>query len=278
MPQRKVLVVENEFILFDELVEFFEDKGFEVLMDKQDCAVDNYNDAVRLLRQHKPDIAVLDIEIKGDKDGIDIGAYIRQHFSIPVIYLSKYPSPGNLERIRALGQDKFIFRSAKDLDNEQLWSMFYLALPDHESKVKERTIGRMLNVLKVKVLNVKEGKQKVVSSESEWQDIRTFIKWDDILFIQSYNSSISDGNNQVLIHTLDPAEAYKIRTPLASLADILPSNFCQFNRSEIVNINKITARDANSTVYYIDALSFKLSDSFKSNCPMLDQNFVNSPL
>src|ERR1043165_6974455 len=109
IPQRKILIVEDDFILYDELCEFFEEKGFAIGKGEAEAAVDNYGEAIRLVKQHKPDIAILDIRIKGEKDGIDIGIHIKQHYHIPVIYLSAYPNPENLDRIRKAGDERFIY-------------------------------------------------------------------------------------------------------------------------------------------------------------------------
>ncbi len=88
--KRKVLIVEDEFILYNQLAEFFINQGYYIIGYEDGRAVDNYDDAVQLLKEGGPDIAVLDINIKGKKDGLELAAYIKEHFYSLIIILTAY--------------------------------------------------------------------------------------------------------------------------------------------------------------------------------------------
>jgi two-component system, LytTR family, response regulator LytT len=262
--KRKILIVEDDFILFEELTEFFEEKGFFVVKHKDDKAVDNYEDAVKLLKQQEPDIAVLDINIKGDKDGIDLGAYITQHYHIPVIYLSAYNNYENRERIRKTGNERFVIKATKPLDKEQLWATFDLALPKNETRVKKRTLGDFFTV-KEMIVTKQTNSQRLTTKEADDPlEIETFLKWDEIIFIESYNASIrGSGNNNVLIHTTEQSKAYMMRSSLTDMEKQLPEYFARFDQSTIVNLNKIDGRNKTKTRYLVGDLAFGMSDTYK---------------
>lgn len=265
MPQRKILIVEDDFILYDELCEFFEEKGFAIVKGEGDGAVDNYDEAVKLLKQHKPDITILDIRIKGEKDGIDIGTFIKQHYHIPVIYLSAYPNPENLERIRKTGDERFMFKATKPLNKEQLWSLFYLALPQADVRVKEKSIGKFFSVKEMAVKQNANHQRVVTKEADEPLEIQTFLKWEDIVYIESYNAKTAgSGNNNVLIHTVYPDKAYMLRGSLTEIELQLPLHFARFEQSTIINLHKITGRIKGSSRYLIGDLVFKLSDTYKA--------------
>jgi len=224
MPQQKVLIVEDEFILYDELTEYFEQKGYCVVKHDEDRAVDNYEDAVQLLKQHEPDIAVLDIKLKGTKDGIDLGAYIQQHYHIPVVYLSAYNNEGNLNRIAKTGNDRFVVKTSKPLNKDQLWATFILALPQNEVRLKRKTIGEFFNVKEMAVTQAANRQRLLVRQPNDPLEIETFLKWEIILFIESYNASArGSGNNNILMHTTAPGKAYMLRSSMTEVEKQLPA-------------------------------------------------------
>jgi response regulator of citrate/malate metabolism len=49
---------------------------------------ESYEDAVVQLELSNIDMVITDIMLSGKKNGIDLGAYIKKHFNIPVIYQS----------------------------------------------------------------------------------------------------------------------------------------------------------------------------------------------
>lgn len=49
---------------------------------------ESYEDAILQLKSHNIDIVITDIMLSGKKNGIDLGAYIKKHLNIPVIYQS----------------------------------------------------------------------------------------------------------------------------------------------------------------------------------------------
>lgn len=264
MPQRKILIVENDFILYDELCEFFEEKGFAIVKGEEETAVDNYDTAVKLVRQHKPDIAILDIRIEGDKDGIDIGNFIKQHYHIPVIYLSAHPNPENLERIRKTGGERFMLKASKPLNKEQLWSMFYLALPEADVHIKEKSLGKFFSVKEMQIKKSENRRQIIGKSSTDPLEIQTFLKWDNIVFIESYNAKTAgSGNNNMLMHTVEQGKAYMLRGALSELETQLPAHFRRFDQSTILNVHKITGHIKGTSVYLIGDLEFKLSSTYK---------------
>jgi CheY-like chemotaxis protein len=63
----KILVVEDDVMLADLLEEILQDFGHSV------CAITaGVDDAVRLVREHRPDIAVLDMQLQGGRFGTEI--------------------------------------------------------------------------------------------------------------------------------------------------------------------------------------------------------------
>ncbi len=47
-------------------------------------------EAMELVAKHKPDVVLMDINIKGDIDGIETAKMIKKEFNIPVIYVTSH--------------------------------------------------------------------------------------------------------------------------------------------------------------------------------------------
>ena len=78
-----ILIVEDEFVTGYELRICLEEKGFKVVGIAADAV-----EALALCAEHLPDVAVLDIVIKGERDGISLAAAIRQDFDCAIVFLT----------------------------------------------------------------------------------------------------------------------------------------------------------------------------------------------
>jgi DNA-binding NarL/FixJ family response regulator len=72
--------------------------------------------ALDMIHRFKPDIVLLDIAIKGDKDGIDIGQILTDTYRIPFIYITSFSNKETLERAKATLPFGYIVKPFKDRD------------------------------------------------------------------------------------------------------------------------------------------------------------------
>lgn len=89
MDKKKVLIVEDELIISLLIEEMVKSLGHEV-MDK----VVTGEEAVNLALEQKPDLILMDIRLRGEMDGIEAMAKIKQKANIPVIYIT-----GNTDQV-----------------------------------------------------------------------------------------------------------------------------------------------------------------------------------
>ena len=79
----KVLIVEDEVLVAEEIAADMEDYGFEVTeiaTSSEEC--------LSSIENNVPNIILMDINIKGNKDGIETAKLIHQTSKIPIIYLT----------------------------------------------------------------------------------------------------------------------------------------------------------------------------------------------
>jgi two-component system, response regulator PdtaR len=97
MPAEKinVLIVEDESIVAMDLSQGLEHEGYRVI-----GIADNAEEAQQLFSDNEVDIVLMDVNIIGDKDGIDTTAELLKQRPVPVIYLTAFTDAVTLERIK----------------------------------------------------------------------------------------------------------------------------------------------------------------------------------
>ena len=76
----------------------------------------NAEEAIELVANIKPDVVLMDINIKGDIDGIETTKMIKERFNIPVIYVTSHSDGATLERAKETKPDGFILKPFEDND------------------------------------------------------------------------------------------------------------------------------------------------------------------
>lgn len=111
MKKTTVVIVEDEPIIADDLALTLADLGYEV------CAIaDNSEDALTQMDTHQPSIALLDIMIKGDLDGIQLAHRINEKFSIPFIFMTSLFDNTTITRAKHTQPAGYIVKPFKETD------------------------------------------------------------------------------------------------------------------------------------------------------------------
>ncbi|MFA5121666.1 response regulator [Zavarzinia sp.] len=80
---QRILVVEDEAFIAFFLDAVLTDAGFEVI-----GPVDDARAAIRVAREERPDLALMDIRLKGDLDGVSATRTLVQTLGVPVVVVS----------------------------------------------------------------------------------------------------------------------------------------------------------------------------------------------
>lgn len=99
----KILVVDDDRLVLATLVHGLSQAGFEVL------DADNGDDAILLAREHRPDLALLDIRMEG-KSGFDVAAYLREYCQTPFMFLSAFSDEATVKQVKALGAVAYLIK------------------------------------------------------------------------------------------------------------------------------------------------------------------------
>ena len=116
----KILIVEDEMIISDDIAVMLESQGYEVT----DQVLD-YKEAVESIQSNPPDMVLLDINLQGDKDGIDIAKYINDSHRIPFIYTSSLSDESTIKRAKETTPSTYLVKPFQD---EQLFAAIEIGL------------------------------------------------------------------------------------------------------------------------------------------------------
>ncbi|WP_420387098.1 response regulator [Roseivirga sp.] len=210
MSKVKILVVEDEMVIADNICLILEDLGYEVL----EPAI-NYEEAVQTIESDQPDIAILDIQLGGKKDGVDLAWQIKENYNIPFIFLTSNADAGTIDRVKKVSPPAYLVKPFK---KDDLYTSIELALHNYAelsgtSKEEELLIR---NAIFVKDKNLFHK-----------------IKLDDIRFLKSDHVYVE-------VHTTNNHK-HLIRGSLTDLSERLPKNFYRTHRSYTINVDHMDA-------------------------------------
>jgi PAS domain S-box-containing protein len=95
MSKGKFLIVEDEFVVVENLRTELVSMGYEVV-----GLASSGENAMELARREKPDLALMDIKLVGEMDGVETAIHLRQQLDIPVLFLSAFANERFLERAK----------------------------------------------------------------------------------------------------------------------------------------------------------------------------------
>lgn len=95
MEPAKILVVEDEPVVAKDIQVSLQRLGYRV-----PALASSGEDALYKVAETHPDLALMDIVLKGKMDGVETAQRIKEHFDVPVIYLTAYADEHTFERAK----------------------------------------------------------------------------------------------------------------------------------------------------------------------------------
>lgn len=209
----RILIVEDEFITSDAIRSYLEESGYEVSGDAMRA-----EEAIEILERGDTDLAILDINIKGEKDGIWLAAQIRERFHLPFIFLSAFSDP---ETIQAATRTRPFGYLVKPFTQADLFAAIEVAL---------QNFAEQMEPLKLPIDHTRVSSELLINEAIFVKDGLIFQKINlaEIQFVQAYKNYIE--------LRLVGGQRHVIRSTMANLLGVLPKNhFVQAHRSFVIN-------------------------------------------
>jgi DNA-binding response OmpR family regulator len=128
----RALIVEEESLIAEELRERLSRLGFSVI-----AAVDSADEGVEIATRECPDLVLMDIRLKGEKDGVQAAQEIRRQVDVPIVYLTAHSDRVTVDRAMGTEYDGFIL---KPFHRRELQSTIQVAMQRHALRTKKRKL------------------------------------------------------------------------------------------------------------------------------------------
>ena len=124
----KILIVEDESIIAMDI-----ERGLKKLGYLVTGIVNRCEDALQKIQENLPDLILMDIQIKGKRDGIESAQVIHRQYNIPIIFLTAYADERTLQRAKAAEPLGYIIKPFIETD---LYAAIEVALYKQQTLVK----------------------------------------------------------------------------------------------------------------------------------------------
>lgn len=209
----KILIVEDEMIIAANISLQLTTLGYEIT-----GIIPRGEEALLQIKENKPDIVLLDIQLKGKIDGIETAQMMQKSYNIPIIYLTANADEEHFKRAKTTNPYAFISKPFKKLDLQRAIELTVKRVQTETKQVNPSAEKEAPFILSDSIF-VKHHEKMV----------RVDIK--DILYIEAER-------NYCRIYS--KSKEYLLVMTLKDLDEKLPDkHFIRVHRSFIVNLSQI---------------------------------------
>lgn len=207
MSKVKILIVEDEAIIADDIFDTLEELDYEALEPAH-----TFSEAIEKIEKFNPDIAILDIQLSGKKSGIDLANRINEVYHFPFIFLTSNSDQFTLDQAKKVQPSAFL---VKPFSKEELYTSIEVALFNY-SKRAEKTFDESSLIIQ-DALFIKENKTFIRLNFSDIVHLKS-----DHVYIEI---SMKNGDTQ------------SVRGSMNDYIGRLNERFYRVHRSHIINLD-----------------------------------------
>jgi len=223
----KILIVEDNVIIADDMQTMLEDIGYEIVGN-----VIDFEQAEQVLSKNYVDLVLIDIILSSDKTGIDLGQHIRENYNLPFIFVTSNSDKATVEIAKKVKPNGYL---VKPFEQEDLFTSIEIALSSfsyENNATSNKSVTNKNNVNEQDKANVKNAVLKD-SIFVKKNNLYYRIQFDEIHFIKADN---------VYLEINTKEKKFLVRSALKDYLEKLPSNnFYRAHKSYIINLSHIQA-------------------------------------
>lgn len=217
MIKKSILIVEDEASLAENIKDLLFSLNYEVA-----GIVSNTKDAMNFLLTNKPDLALVDIKIKGTKDGVELAKLIQQDYHMPIVFSTAYSDSAIMERAKEVMPYGYL---VKPYSRDSLSSTIYIALSNFDKQNSKKA-----------EIAIESTDFILIRDKGHFAKILT----KEILYLQA------DGLYTIVV---TEKKRYTIKTLLKyTFSNVKTGNFLRVHKSYVVNIDKIESFNAKECI------------------------------
>lgn len=158
METANILICEDERLVARDIEACLKRHGYNVV-----GIASNAEEALELAEEKSPDLALMDIRLKGELSGIEIAAVLSNQYEIPSIYLTAYADEETLEEAKATMPLSYLL---KPFDERELKTAVEMGLYRH--RAQNRIVGALQSY--ITQLSDNDQTEKAVELEREFME------------------------------------------------------------------------------------------------------------
>ncbi len=212
MSVLKIGIVEDELVIARTILNTLDELGYS------HCGpAINYSEAMEMLEQNKPDLLLLDIQLSGKKDGIDVAQKLNELYRVPFIFLTANSDAETIDRAKKVKPHAYI---VKPFTKEELFAAIEIAFSNFTGNRSDTKSDEIASWHTKDFMFIKDGY------------VFRKIFFNDILYMES-------DANYVTLH-LQSQKKVMVRSTLNDFIEQVSQKiFIRVHRSYSVNISKI---------------------------------------
>ena len=150
MSKPSIMVVEDEYIVAQDLIASLTNMGYDV------CAhADSGEKAIQQAERNMPDLIIMDIVLKGEMDGIQAAGYIHDRFQIPVIFLTAFGNQSLLDRAKSIEPFGYLIKPFNEGElHSALEIGLYKAAMEKKLRLSEKRFKTMAELLPTGIFEI----------------------------------------------------------------------------------------------------------------------------
>lgn len=217
MKSLNIYIVEDEPLIVSTIEVALRKQGFFAIGDAED-----YTSALRDIELLKPDLTLIDIQLSGDKDGVDLATELDKK-NLPYLFLSSQTDPNTIERVKHTNP------------------LGYIVKPFTETGLRTN--------IELAWHNYNESKQHFLNIKHEGRLHR--INQNSISYLKAYDN---------YCYIVTNTKTYLVPHTLKHISEQLQGNdFIKAHRSYVVNLKHILSVDKNTLSLSNDSIPVSAS-------------------
>lgn len=221
MSKIKVIIIEDELIIAEDMKTILMSLQYDVI-----GIAYNRKTTESLLSKALPDIALIDIQLKNNEDGISIGYEIKNKFHIPIVFITSHSDYKTIDKAKRINPDGYII---KPFTKDDLFTAIEIAIFNNSTNYGNLTPKNESNSDNIII-------KDSIFIRKDYMLIK--VKFDDLIWIKS-------DDNYLELYCKE--SKYLIRSTLKEFIEKLPGDiFLHVHKSYCINIKHITAINYNS--------------------------------
>lgn len=241
MEKVKAIIIEDEFAIAEDIRRQLEDHGIEVM-----ATFERAETVIPFFHKYKPDILLVDIQLLGPMDGVQLVKQLLTHGQFPFVYVTANSDQRTYDLAKQTHPYAFL---VKPFNPQNLLAAIDLAIFNFASNIQPKGIDRAHGAPKFEQLLVNQS--LFVRTNGRYEKVIP----ENMLFVEA------DGS---YVHIQTSDHRYTLSQNLSSFLRKTPlSDFVRVHRSFVVNINRVDSFDESSVI--VGAHKLPLGDNFKAD-------------